>query len=1340
MRKFSPVFYFPLLALAAQGASFVNDQAARAVIGQDGFTDSYVAPLNGTVQLANGNILGGASGLAYANGTLYVADSNRLGALPLNNRVLGFSTTQIPSPQADVSNAVHPSPECWLCGYNPFVVIGQQDYSTTLAGRDAVPNSAGGSLNSPTAVAISPDGRTFAVADTNNNRVLIWNTPPANQTTPPNVVLGQANFTAFASPQVVNANSLRGPQGVWIQNGKLFVADTQNHRILIWNSIPTQNNQAADLVLGQPNFGTANQPPAGSNYPTTAANQLLNPASVTSDGTHLFVADLGFNRVLIWNSIPTSMDQGADVVVGQPNLTTSVPNWNTQLCGSTAVSANNQRLPCERTLNFPRFALSDGTRLFIADGGNDRVLIFNQIPTSNGAAADVVLGQPDFTSDIVTFQTASIASTTIDNTSSVDTTPSPTSLAWDGTNLYVSDPTNRRVLLFTPGDIPLAANSVVNWASEIVRQEGVVTIALTSGGSITANDTVTVTIAGTAYAYTVQKNDTLDTIAQGLVSKVNAGNGDPNATAIFSGTGTGSLYLSSKGLNLAFDAVSLAATTSNTANLTVTTSGGYLSSGNAATASPGMLIEIDGTNLSDQSASINLSTYTGNLPTTLGGVQVFIDGFPSPLIEVSPTQIVTQIPFSVNNTDFSSRNSTSIYVRTQRNDGSVTATNATPAYVAPANPGLFNQPQSGPRPWPAAGAKHQIGNPTAVVSIDGTAKAGDTATITVNGVNYTYTVKTNDNLGAISSGLVTLINADPNAPVASYGAGAFARVVLVAKAGGAAGTGIPVSGSTSSGASVSVTAYTNATCCNVTPNSAITPDNPAVAGELIQVAAAGLGALSDPNAVAASVAGQPYNGPGNNSASNTVSATMNGTTAQVVTAGLLPPSGSSPGSYGIYTVQLIVPSNLATNPATQLYIAQNAFVSNIVTIPVGAAVQVGTPTPTPTPTTPPGSGLANAQVLVSPANLVFATQTTGSITANGTQTLTISNPSSSPLNFSGFQITGTNASDFAITSNTCPASLAPSSSCSVIVTYTPVVNTIRTASLVISDSAAGSPQVVGLTGAIASQFQILNRLSGKVLDVTGFSTSNGTVIQQYSYLGNVNQKWSLVSVGNGAYAIMSLWNGKVLDVTGYSTADGTVIQQWDYLGASNQQWTLNPVGGGYYAITNVLTGKVLDMAGYSLSNGGLLQQWDYLGGPNQQWQITNLQAYEILNLGTNGVLDVPGGSFTNGTPIQQWQFLNGINQKWYLIPVDNTYYQIVSAATGKVLDVTGASNVAGTTIQEWALVPVGTGVDEIVKRLSGRALDVTGASTANGTILQQYDYLGFPNQQWEIIPASPLGQ
>jgi len=50
------------------------------------------------------------------------------------------------------------------------------------------------------------------------------------------------------------------PQGVWIQNGKLYVADTQNNRVLIYNSIPTANGAAADVVLGAPNFTTFVEP------------------------------------------------------------------------------------------------------------------------------------------------------------------------------------------------------------------------------------------------------------------------------------------------------------------------------------------------------------------------------------------------------------------------------------------------------------------------------------------------------------------------------------------------------------------------------------------------------------------------------------------------------------------------------------------------------------------------------------------------------------------------------------------------------------------------------------------------------------------------------------------------------------------------------------------------------------------------------------------------------------------------------------------------------------------------------------------------------------------------
>src|ERR1035438_9238838 len=57
-----------------------------------------------------------------------------------------------------------------------------------------------------------------------------------------------------------NAKSMRGPQGVWIQNGRLYVADTGNNRVLIYNQIPTSNGAAANVVLGAPDFTTFVQP------------------------------------------------------------------------------------------------------------------------------------------------------------------------------------------------------------------------------------------------------------------------------------------------------------------------------------------------------------------------------------------------------------------------------------------------------------------------------------------------------------------------------------------------------------------------------------------------------------------------------------------------------------------------------------------------------------------------------------------------------------------------------------------------------------------------------------------------------------------------------------------------------------------------------------------------------------------------------------------------------------------------------------------------------------------------------------------------------------------------
>ncbi len=916
------------------GQTFVTGQAARAEIGQYSFSRGDTT--------ASGQILGGVGGLAWANGTLFVADDNRVGASPNNNRVMMFNTGQIPGPHDDLSGISAFNTFCALCGYPAFNVIGQSTVNAPppdpTTGQGAPPLGRTQTALSG-AAGVATDGTVVAISDTDNNRVLIYNSVPATPGAPANIVLGQPDFTTLQTPSTT-ASSLRGPEGVWIAGGKLFVADTQNSRVLIWNHIPTANNQPADVVLGQPNFTSANQPPPNAAsppvYPATAANQLLEPTSVTTDrsGTHLFVSDLGFNRVLIWNEIPTSNAQPADVVVGQPDMTSSIANNTNNLCvspGNDITGAPIYPSECNKTLNFPRYALSDGTRLYIADGGNDRVLVFNSIPTQNAAAADVVLGQPDFYGDVVESGMATFGSTAVDNTGSVDTVQNPTSLAWDGTNLYVSDPYDRRVLVFSPlgtGDTTLGNKSILNAASRIIRQEGFVTLSL--AGTITASDTVTVTIASTTYTYTEKSSDTLNSITQGVIAAINSSNnnaGDPNVFAL-AGADPLTIYLTAKDANAATDAISLAATTSNSLNVIATASSGYLTGGTSAAAAPGTLVEIDGTKLADSTLNANTGS---TLPTTLGGVQVYIDGFLAPIMSVSPNQVITQVPFT-----FTDRTSSSVYVRTEHNNGQVGVTNAAPIVIVPANPGLFAG--AGNEPRPAFQAMHSPGNPSDVVSVDGTVQAGDVATITIAGKAYTYTVLASDSLTSIAQGLITAITngADPNVTAAL--GGAFSRVILTAKAAGPAGNGMTVttgvtaaSGQTSAG--VTLTAYNPSTCCSNSNSGPINGTNPAVAGETITLMATGLGVIADSsgNLIDSAVAGQPYSGPAPNTAVDPVSATVNNATGQIISAGI--PTGST----GLYQVQIQLPSGLTASPAAQISIAQDAFVSNIVTIPVLAS-------------------------------------------------------------------------------------------------------------------------------------------------------------------------------------------------------------------------------------------------------------------------------------------------------------------------------------------------------------------------------------------------------------------
>ncbi len=229
---------------------------------------------------------------------------------------------------------------------------------------------------------VSSNGTELVLADRDNRRVLIWNTIPTTTQAPADVVVGQPDFVTKTAS--CDDSSLDFPESATIAGGKLIVADNFNNRVLIWNSVPTANGQAADLVLGQNSFTTCvanDDDQDGVNDGIPRARTLFQPTGLWSDGTRLVVADTNNGRVLFWNTFPTSNFTPADLVLGQPDFTT-------RIAGMDAMSFAS-----------PRQVFSNGNQVFVGDLSNHRVLIFDGFPTANGQAADRVLGQSNFTSN-----------------------------------------------------------------------------------------------------------------------------------------------------------------------------------------------------------------------------------------------------------------------------------------------------------------------------------------------------------------------------------------------------------------------------------------------------------------------------------------------------------------------------------------------------------------------------------------------------------------------------------------------------------------------------------------------------------------------------------------------------------------------------------------------------------------------------------------------------------------------------------------------------------------------------------------------------------------------------
>lgn len=251
-------------------------------------------------------------------------------------------------------------------------IVGQPDAVTRTANSTGV-NASG--LAFPIGTATDGAGNLY-VADSENNRVLIYFSPFTTDRVADRV-LGQSDFNSnMANPGGPSASTLSNPSGVAVdKQGNVWVADSSNHRVLEYDT-PLATDSVADRVYGQPDF-TSNL----SNNGGISESTLYIPFDVVvDDGGNLWVADSGNLRVLEYDTPIASGDRAADLVVCQARFDTDRPGTSDTMIESlTGIAVDSKR------------------NLWVSDSLNSRVLEFDD-PKRFGGEADRVLGQPSFVS------------------------------------------------------------------------------------------------------------------------------------------------------------------------------------------------------------------------------------------------------------------------------------------------------------------------------------------------------------------------------------------------------------------------------------------------------------------------------------------------------------------------------------------------------------------------------------------------------------------------------------------------------------------------------------------------------------------------------------------------------------------------------------------------------------------------------------------------------------------------------------------------------------------------------------------------------------------------------
>ena len=335
--------------------ALLDARGARVILGA---TDDPLGLASPVVPSAT-SMFGPRGACAAPDGSLWVSDTG-------HHRVLGWRRPPI----ADNAPA--------------DILLGQPAFDRE--GRNARGSASVGTMNVPTGIVACGsicDG--LAVADAWNHRVLIWHKRPTGSHQAPDVVLGQADFNGGESNRGHDhptASTLFWPYCVSWDGARLWVADTGNRRVLMWNGLPQRHGTAADLVLGQPDFDHRDENGGG----TPSAASMRWPHAISFPAGGLCVADAGNNRLMLWHRAPADHNQPCEVMVGQ--------------AGVHSVEHNQASYyPDAACLNMPYGAVMAGDLLVVADTANSRLIAWRiDELTRFGANACALAAQADWNS------------------------------------------------------------------------------------------------------------------------------------------------------------------------------------------------------------------------------------------------------------------------------------------------------------------------------------------------------------------------------------------------------------------------------------------------------------------------------------------------------------------------------------------------------------------------------------------------------------------------------------------------------------------------------------------------------------------------------------------------------------------------------------------------------------------------------------------------------------------------------------------------------------------------------------------------------------------------------